>query len=167
MTKRKTHFICISCGTPFQRPEKKRLNCSDACQFWANVEKTETCWNWISGGHYFGYGEFRIGRKLIRAHRYSYELHKGLVPDGKSVLHECDNPRCVNPDHLYAGTQTENSRDISVRNRVGGRKLSPVDIPVIRSMLAAGKSCERIGVAFGVTGTCIWFLKHGRTWRYA
>lgn len=167
MTKRKLNFICKSCNQPFERPDKKRLHCTDACHFWSKVEKTDTCWLWIAGGHKFGYGEFRESGKLIRAHRFSYELHNGPIKDSKSVLHTCDNPRCVNPNHLYIGTQIENGRDTSIRDRVGTRKLTPSDIPEIRKQLSANEADSQISKKFGVTAACIYSIRSGKTWRYA
>lgn len=161
MTKRKEFFVCKSCKNPFPRPEKKRLHCSVECQFWANVNKTDSCWLWIAGGHKFGYGEFRDNGKLIRAHRFSYELHNGAIPANKSILHHCDNPRCVNPDHLYAGTQAENTRDMIVRDRAG--VLSFSDVADIRMRLAKKESCASIGRAYGVTGACIVLIKNGKS----
>jgi len=81
------------------------------------------CW-WFDGNpDTNGYGRFRIGgkgSKLDMAHRVSYELHKGKIPDGKLVLHTCDNRLCVNPDHLYAGTYQDNAIDAVSRGRMKG-----------------------------------------------
>ena len=64
-----------------------------------------------------GYGRFRVGAKMIRSHRVSYEIHRGPIPDGLHVLHECDNPTCVNPDHLWLGTNQDNIDDKMAKGR--------------------------------------------------
>jgi len=80
-------------------------------RFWAKVEKTETCWLWTAWKDKNGYGGLSKGAKregYWRAHIYSYILHKGPVPEGYIVEHKCNNPSCVNPDHLRPKTQREN-----------------------------------------------------------
>ena len=86
--------------------------------FWAKVKKTETCWIW-TGAQSLGYGQTSIKHKVIWAHRFSYELHKGPIPDGLQIDHLCKNKLCVNPDHLEAVSQKENLRrgdGIAARN---------------------------------------------------
>jgi hypothetical protein len=91
---------------------------NDIERFWSKVKKTETCWLWEAGKFYKGYGLFRYKGKLVRAHRFSWSIfHKQNIPDGMQINHHCDNPACVNPEHLYLGTQKDNRRDSIVRNR--------------------------------------------------
>lgn len=84
-------------------------------RFLANVTRTETCWLWGGMTSRSGYGIFH-GRP---AHRASYELHKGPIPDGLLIRHTCDTPPCVNPDHLLVGTPADNARDMKERARYG------------------------------------------------
>lgn len=83
--------------------------------FWSKVEKIpfHSCWEWIAAQK-DGYGRFGSSGY---AHRYSYELHKGKIPQGLFVCHHCDNPSCVNPDHLFLGTNEDNVRDMFQKNR--------------------------------------------------
>lgn len=81
------------------------------------------CWNWTSNLDSRGYGQIRRQRKTFHAHRFSWQLHKSEIPDGLCVLHRCDNPRCVNPEHLWLGTLSDNTQDMIAkgRSRQGGR----------------------------------------------
>jgi hypothetical protein len=89
-------------------------------RFFAKVEKGTGCWLWTAGKTQAGYGviqEGGRGRKLLLAHRVSYTMHKGPIPEGMNVLHSCDNPSCVNPDHLRSGTYGDNQQDAYDRSR--------------------------------------------------
>ena len=86
----------------------------------------EGCWE-IQGGAFVPYGYIRIrvnGRNVI-AHRFSYSVHVGPIPSGLHVLHRCDNPRCVRPDHLFLGTHTDNMRDRAAKGRHPSQKVLP------------------------------------------
>ena len=76
-------------------------------RFWSKVDKTNSCWEWIAGKNN-GYGQFKLNGKMINAHRISYILTKGSIPEGLQINHICRNHSCVNPDHLEAVTQKEN-----------------------------------------------------------
>lgn len=86
-------------------------------RFFQKVSKSEGCWLWKGTRNMKGYGTIKKDRKTYRAHRVSWELHNGPIPEGKQVLHKCDMRSCVNPDHLYLGTNIENVRDKMVRGR--------------------------------------------------
>lgn len=86
-------------------------------RFWAKVQKTDNCWNWLASRGTYGHGVFGFDGKSTAAHRYSYQLHKGIIPEGLLVCHTCDTPGCVNPEHLFLGTYKENMEDMSRKGR--------------------------------------------------
>lgn len=145
-------------------------------RFWRFVDKRKKngCWEWTGGRSRDGYGLFSVSsRCFVSAHRFSWALAYGPIPEGMCVLHKCDNRRCVNPSHLFLGTRADNSRDMAVKGRStsGSRnesaKLSETDIPVIRSLGKRGWTLRRISERFGVSRTAIWMVLHGLTWRGA
>lgn len=84
--------------------------------FEKKIDKTETCWEWLGGKYPRGYGHVALlGENL--AHRVSYRIYVGDIPDGLYVLHRCDNPSCVNPDHLFVGDQSDNMKDMEMKGR--------------------------------------------------
>src|SRR2546422_11309402 len=89
-------------------------------RFWAKVQKlpNDGCWIWTAHTNEHGYGRLSIKRGVVeRAHRISWRLHFGSIPDGLCVLHKCDNPPCIRPDHLFLGTKTDNSVDRQTKHR--------------------------------------------------
>ncbi len=87
-------------------------------RFWNKVKKEESgCWNWI-GALRSGYGIIKIDGKLISTHRLSYILTNGNIPEGMFICHKCDNPKCVNPDHLFLGTRSDNMIDALNKGRI-------------------------------------------------
>jgi hypothetical protein len=118
-------------------------------RFWNKVDKTSSCWVW-TGCKREGYGRFRLNGKIRCAHRLSWEMHhKKEIPNGLCVCHTCDNPSCVNPDHLWLGTKKQNNKDKQSKGRStkgrsyncgsdsGSAKLTDQDVLTIRSL--AGK----------------------------
>ena len=94
-------------------------------RFFGKVEKTESCWNWTGGLTSGGYGKFSFNRKTISAHRMSWLIHFGEIPKGEGyhgtcVLHKCDNRKCINPKHLFLGTQKVNIIDSYNKGRKEG-----------------------------------------------
>ncbi len=89
-------------------------------RFWEKVSKSDDgCWLWTGSHSDFGHGTINAGRsvKMLRAHRVSWELHHGAVPDGLCVLHRCDVPGCVRPEHLFLGTKRDNTADMWAKGR--------------------------------------------------
>ena len=103
----------------FARSKQKRDAKSDEERFWEKVDKSGECWKWTAATTKFGHGICFVKGEQVSAHRISYEWAYGPIPDGLSVLHHCDNPACINPEHLFLGTQTDNMRDMRDKGRSG------------------------------------------------
>lgn len=130
------------------------------------------CWLWTGVLHQKGYGTLSFGppdrRRAQFAHRISYELHKGPIPDGMFVCHTCDNRRCVNPEHLWLGTVQDNQSDMSAKSRTGHGAFSHAQVRAIRwERAVAGTPHETIAIRVGVTRNSIWSLCHGITYRHS
>jgi hypothetical protein len=95
----------------------------DIARFWNYVDKSGECWIWtgkhgkVRGSGWGDYGIFSVRAKFISAHRASYIIEHGSIPEGKCICHKCDTPRCVRPEHLFAGTHYDNMRDCSAKGR--------------------------------------------------
>jgi hypothetical protein len=138
-------------------------------RFWSKVEKSDGCWEW-QGCTVRGYGQFGIGRKMIQAHRVSYEMAHGPIPRTMLVCHVCDNRACVRPDHLFLGSYKDNYEDARAKGRntrgemVGASKLTEAQVAEIKSLLEQGHTKTAIGERFGVTRTAIYWIAVGRNW---
>ena len=138
---------------------------------WVKDEVTE-CWVWTAAHHVKGYGEIKIPktRKQIPAHRLSYLIHRGLIPNGKCVLHRCDNPKCVNPEHLFVGTKMDNALDMVKKmrhcygERQGGHKLTEKEVLDIHRLLKMDVKQKSIAQMFGIGEMQISRIKRGTRW---
>lgn len=90
-----------------------------AIKFWKQVQIAgdDECWLWQGGTNNSGYGQMRVKKRMVMAHRHAYELVNGPIEDDQVLLHACDTPLCVNPSHLSAGTQTDNMQDMTAKGR--------------------------------------------------
>jgi len=134
-------------------------------KFWERVIKHGggLCWEWTGSKDDKGYGFFAD----TRAHRFSYQLHFGEIPEGLCVCHECDNPSCCNPDHLFLGTHRDNMRDMVRKGRGKNRnhvKLTLEQVVEIRSM-AKKFTRAKIAARFGVCKSNINWIIKGVTWK--
>lgn len=154
--------------------------------FWSKVQKSETgCWLWTAAVDKDGYGKFQITlprgdlptgapskQRHVRAHVYSYELHHGPLPDGKLVMHSCDTPGCVRPDHLQAGTQVENRADCASKGRAAkgvrcpSAKLDDERAAQIRTRSFDGESAEKLAVEYEVSVATVYSIAAGKSWKH-
>lgn len=133
------------------------------------VEDSE-CWTW-SGPTSEGRGVLSVNGQRHYAYRVAYECWVDPIPPGYVICHRCDNPICMNPAHLFAGTQLDNIDDMTVKGRsVHGTKnhhavLSPESVATVMGLLAAGIPQPRIAAKFGVARTTISAISTGRSWK--
>ncbi len=169
-------------GSELKKEHKKSCGCwrkpnnkiDPSIRFFKFVNKTEFCWLWTGSYCYYGYGQISINGKPRRAHRISYEMHKGEIPKDMFVCHKCDNPSCVNPDHLFLGTQEDNMKDMFKKNRQntakGERrffsKLKNEDIPQIRELYNNNNRTKIIANIYGVSTQSILDIINGKAWKH-
>lgn len=134
-------------------------------RFWRRVEKSSGCWIWTGYVDYWGYGRFRgFDGKKILTHRFSWEIHNGPIPPGNLVLHRCDVTRCVNPAHLFLGTNSDNCHDRDLKWRLS-HKLTEEEIRKIRAF-GYSVSGSSLAAMFGVSRSNIDCVRSGKTWRH-
>lgn len=144
-------------------------------KFWSKVDKSGEHWLWMDVPQNGGYGLLRISpEKKELAHRISWTIHFGPIPDELEVLHKCDIRLCVKPDHLFLGDQTDNLRDMMNKGRriyprlfgesSHHHKLSLSDVEIIRK-LGSDVSAGELSKKFGVTRTQIYNIRKHRSWR--
>lgn len=185
--------ICVACSKQFTpKPKTAGKYCSQICyqaqpkkvtpladRFWSYVDKGPDCWLWngCNDGD-DGYGRIKLGRRNIGSHRASWLIHFGEIPDGLQVCHTCDNPPCVRPEHLFLGTNRENSLDCVNKgrnkppdnrgSRSGVSKLTEADVIAIRAAYtpqkhgSKAKLAEHFGISIGTLSAIIW----RRRWKH-
>ncbi len=146
--------------------ETQRDLFSTSSRFWEKVKiDFAGCWLWTGATNENGYGKIGVVGKTVRAHRLAWELHYGPIPAGLNVLHKCDNPACVRPQHLFLGTKADNSADMATKGRAA-KKLTPAAVMEIRAQHAAGQSTTSIATRFGVSRKAVGDVINGRRWSH-
>ena len=144
-------------------------------RFWAKVDRSGGCWVWTGAHNGRGYGTMGIreggSQRMQYAHRLSYEMAHGPIPDGYEVCHRCDNPPCVKPEHLFIGTRQDNERDKMRKGRtlrgsaVATSKLTESVVLQIRAEAAAGTMQRRLAERYSVSPMTISLIVRHKTWR--
>jgi hypothetical protein len=144
------------------------------------IDGLTPCWEWTRA-RVRGYGQFGVRRagkqKMVRAHRFSWELYNGPIPEDLCVLHRCDNPPCCNPEHLFLGTMLDNMRDMALKGRqnyVGQpkgeqhnkAKLTEKAVLDIRFRWKGGRTTEMLAKEYGVSGSTVRRIGRGVLWRH-
>jgi hypothetical protein len=177
-------ITCQRCGIGFSaRPSSTAKFCSRQCfiipwqiRFWKYVEKSDGCWNW-TGNKRDGYGQLSVGlthdNSPVDAHRLSWILNFGEIPEGLEVCHHCDNHSCVRPDHLFLGTRKQNAEDCVSKMRQaygvknGLAKLDDDAVREIRALYRKGfRNWAKIAPIFGVSNSAVGYAARGQTWKH-
>jgi hypothetical protein len=158
-------------------------------RFWEKVQKTQTCWLWTGTAERGGYGRINVGGKWLRTHRVAWELSNGPIPTGLCVCHRCDNPPCVNPAHLFLGSQRDNLHDMATKGRHGSRarpdrvahgerhgssRLTELEVRDIRancrpargSNLKSSASLSGFARKYGIRLYAVQRIVSGKTWAH-
>ena len=166
-------------------------------RFWKKVDRSPgqgpdgDCWEWMAYRNTDGYGVFWFQGSMVHAHRLAWQLENGEIPDGKCILHRCDTPGCVNPDHLFLGTKADNNRDMVEKgrhlagHREAGRKRRGRPSPKVqgekhgrakltddqvlairREHAAGGVTKQALANRHEVGRTTIRDIIYNRTWRH-
>lgn len=173
---------CLEIATRTKAANRKRYVVRGPLEkrFWAKVQKTANCWLWTACRLPPPWDYGQMGRSdraggLIRAHVASWIIHNGEIPPGLLVLHKCDNPPCVRPDHLFLGTHADNIADMIAKGRYGGprqlprgashhnAKLTEVAVHVIRSSLMSN---TWLAERFGVSDDTVRLVKRRKIWTH-
>lgn len=139
------------------------------------------CWLWEGNVNNTGYGTFNpVGRggKTLKAHRFSYATYRTEIPPGLCVLHKCDVPSCVNPDHLFLGTHTENMRDMAAKGRSKRGREAPAHLKgerapwsklteqQAREIKVAVGAGRLIGPRYGISAAQVNLIRRGKLWKH-
>jgi hypothetical protein len=140
-------------------------------RFWEKVKKDgpEDCWIWLSVINHEGYGRLWFLGRFNQAHRLSWEFTNGPIPEGRFVCHKCDNPTCVNPAHLFLGTNEENMMDCFQKGRrsKSGARLKPPEVEEIRRRYSNKEaSSHKMAKEYGVSKTQILRIVKNRCWQH-
>lgn len=138
------------------------------------LDPNTKCWNWAQHLGHNGYGQVNYQCRKSSAHRVAYQVFIGSIPAGMCVLHSCDNRKCVNPDHLFLGTNADNQRDMRAKGRqfkargeaAGQAKLTETQVKEIRVKRSQGVSNNCLAEFYGVSSHTISQIVQGRIWKH-
>lgn len=158
------------------------MNDLQVSSFWSKVDvgtTTKECWPWIGALASNGYGNVRVNKKYLKAHRVAFELANGEIPEGYLVCHTCDNRKCCNPSHLMLGTTKSNAADMLIKGRGkkpesaargvvnGMSKLTDSDVLDIRERYSNEEVTQyELASEYGVSQPAIGSIVLNKTWRH-
>lgn len=164
-------------------------NAEARTRFWSYVDKNAgtDCWLWRGDRSKFGYGRFLFLGERTQAHRYAYELAHGPISEGLVLCHKCDVPECVNPEHMFVGTQKDNIQDcvrkgrwpvgqahwcsrkpelVKRGERAGNSKLSEAQVTEIYRLCCSGSSYSEVAALLGINRATAVQIHKGKTWNH-
>jgi len=145
-------------------------------RLWNRTNRESGCWIWTGCKNADGYGTISVNGKMHMAHRLSWELTNGPIPNGLFVCHKCDNPSCINPEHLFLGTNKDNMQDKVKKGRKNGggpargerngsAKITKADVLEIRKLHANGISGRKIADKFGISDSQVFRIILNQCWK--
>jgi hypothetical protein len=162
---------------PASKEHLLRLSMLGRFEGWFIPEPNSGCWLWTGHGLPWGYGSFALGvprGESVLAHRASYHFYVGPIPDGLLILHRCDVPACVNPDHLFPGTEADNAHDMILKGRGhpaplhqgSGHWNVALTEEIVREIRSTADSARSLAERLGVTPWTIYDIRSRRSWRH-
>lgn len=183
-------LICQWCGATFSRKASKVRSgraaycgkaCADRGRLGLLVDRLrdgidasggpDACWPWKGAVHSRGYGKITVGQHNGRlltetTHRAMWRTICGEIPPGLFVLHRCDNRPCCNPRHLFLGTHRDNMRDMAIKGRAGGRRLTDRQVRELREQYRLGVPSSVLAREYGLAVSTVGHIVDGRSYRY-
>ena len=137
------------------------------------VDSSTGCHNFMGSTNHFGYGQIMVDRKLYLTHRLAWIIANGSVPEDMCVLHKCDNPQCINIEHLFLGTRVDNIEDMDSKNRgVKGVKHHNVRfteeqvVTILKLYHSGSRDIKNLAIAYNVSNSTIWAIVRGYNWKH-
>ncbi len=167
-------FNCKYCFSKFEKKANEK-ECSTKCRLLNRIIIKNNCWIWCGAFNpKNGYGLLRDGEKTKLTHRLSYEIFKGKIEKGKYICHSCDNKLCINPDHLWIGSQSENIQDALNKKRWnpprgesnGKSLLSEENVIEIRKLLEQNMKQNQIAEKFNIDQSTVSDIKRKKRWKH-
>jgi hypothetical protein len=170
------HYSRVRDGRDLAAPLRKVIRSGpdiDRLKAKVSVNEETGCWMWTASVNTNGYGQFRYQGRPWQAHRASWLLHNGDIPEGLYVLHRCDTPLCVNPDHLFLGSQSDNLLDAVGKNRWNSGRLSGeehgrslVNEDDVRAIRASTETIRKLAAQYGISVGAIQHIRKRRSWQH-
>lgn len=168
------HYLRFKRGSDINKKSSYEMSLKERLLSFCVIDEKTKCWNWSGSKNRKGYGALSIKNKHSIAHRESYKVFKGKIPNGMHVCHSCDNPSCINPDHLWLGTNKDNNNDKMEKGRFkpnygnnnGNSKLTKNDVIEIKQKINQGYDLVEISKQYNVTPENIYSIKNNKTWRH-
>lgn len=178
---------CPNCGNVFPPKRLKQTFCSKVCsnramrapaesRFWKKVEKTDGCWLWTGLVTRTGYGTIRVKGRATSTHRFSWEIHFGQIPEGRGyhgtcVCHHCDVRNCVRPEHLFLGTNLDNTTDRDQKGRrahIRGERIGTAKVTAeqVLSIRADTRPHREIAADHGLHPSAVSSIKSRKNWKH-